>query len=198
MEGAKKLNRLAVDAKLGSKESFNKLAQYYMKYISKFTDSDWYRMSNEAAFECRCVQRLEKMLKTFDPDKDDFDRLAKFRIKQAFLLFLKLGKKKRPTLPLSIEHMQEKSEEDGSTPFDIEDERSKYDIDSGIKKEEIASMLAHGDLRKEIIVDCWSSGIYSDTEISRLLAKRMGGKEESHWKFVQRYRVTCRKLLESY
>lgn len=190
------MNMLAIEAKNGSQESFDKLATHYLTYISKFTDAAWYRMSNEASFECRCIQRLKQALKTFDPDKDDFDSLAKFRIKQAFLLFLKLGKRKTPKAPLSIEKLKEKSEEDNeSNPFDIEDKRAESEIYEGINAKEIVSTLAGGDLRKEIILSCWSEGIYNETKISELVAQRLGGNVRSHCKYLQRFRDKCKSLL---
>ena len=83
---------------------------------------------------------------------------------------------------------------DGSTT-EFEPEDVLADVEGEVIAKEMTALLAQDDQRKLVILGSWTIGNDNNTEISRLLAQSVGGKIESHRKFIQRFRNECREKL---
>lgn len=173
--------QLVIRAKAGEKEAIIDICNIYLPYIQMKAEKIWYRITDYAYFECRCVQKLEWLIKHHDPSKSSFDYRAKKLISQAIGAFLERGKSERDPL-ISIDMMSEKGIEPKT--------------DGGLSKifTEKIPALASGDQRKELIIEFWREG-KSDSDISKLLAQHFGGSSEGHRTFIKRFRTACRKAL---
>jgi hypothetical protein len=188
------IDRLALEAREGCEKAVDKLCRYYLPEIEKISKAIWYRVSNEAAFECNCILEIKNALKRFDRDKGHFDFLVRRMIKKAARKSVARGSKKRDNITSLDKMVKDKddSQEDGLKTFDIPD---NVIIEDSLITKEIVSNLAEGDERKEYILTCWSEGIYNETNISELLAQRFGGNARSHCKYLQRFREKCKIRL---
>ena len=107
---------------------------------------------------------------------------------------------KHPNAPkLEITYYEGFSKGEGDKAFDIEDTNLVPAVEALIASEEEIelnkkiSTLASGDLKKEMILKMWSNGFSNDVELSNLLAQKLGGKAESHRKYIVRFRAKCRE-----
>lgn len=87
-------------------------------------------------------------------------------------------------------------DEDGET-LEFEPVDVLANVESEVIKKETASMLAQGDRRNEIIVENWLLGNTNGKNISHSLARTLGGKPESHRKYIQRFRQSCTSKIEA-
>src|SRR5690625_1545173 len=67
-------------------------------------------------------------------------------------------------------------------------------VESEVLTKETIALLTQDDRSKKIL-EAWSIGNTNNTEISRMLTHTLGGKTESHRKFIQRYEKDCREKL---
>ena len=83
---------------------------------------------------------------------------------------------------------------DGET-VEYEPASTLASVESGIELKETIELLAQNDRRRELILNAWANGYTDDREISGTLASTLGGKSESHRKFIQRFKIDCREKL---
>lgn len=55
------------------------------------------------------------------------------------------------------------------------------------KQKEMVTLLAQNDHRRKLILTAWTKGFTNNLELSGILADTLGGKSESHRKFIQRF-----------
>lgn len=60
---------------------------------------------------------------------------------------------------------------------------------------ETINLLAKGDRRKKLILNEWMQGNTNDSDISRTLARELGGKVNTYRISIQRFRIECREAL---
>lgn len=87
-------------------------------------------------------------------------------------------------------------EDDEGQAVEYEPEDVLADINSQeLELKQTIELLAQNDRRRETILTAWANGYTDDREISGILADTLGGKSESHRKFIQRFRNSCRTQL---
>ena len=82
-------------------------------------------------------------------------------------------------------------------PYEIADTsiNIENDVLDKLDIQEKITLLAQGDLRKELILNAWTDGVTNDLELSRMLAHSTGGSVETHRKYIQRFRMKCQTKL---
>lgn len=68
-------------------------------------------------------------------------------------------------------------------------------VEAEIEQKEVTAVLANGDHKKSLILDCWTIGNTNGKSIARMLAHTFGGNAESHRKSINRFRTKCSKKL---
>lgn len=68
-------------------------------------------------------------------------------------------------------------------------------VESEVIKKETIVLLAEDDRRKKEVLESWSLGNTNTAQISRSLARSLGGNEAAHRKFVQRFQNACQEQL---
>lgn len=85
------------------------------------------------------------------------------------------------------------SEDDDEVEFEPTDVLA--DVESEVIKKETIELLAENDRRRKEILESWSLGNTNDSQVSRSLARSLGGNEKVHRIFIQRFRKACREQL---
>lgn len=158
-----------------------------------YSESDKLRnsLSDQTLFETRCISRLGEYLNK-DSSNIKNKRYLKKIIKEVAKSSLELFKKENYQIfsELITEDPEGKTVE--FEPIDV-----LADVESEVIKKETAALLAQGDCRKKKIVELWIIGNTNNAYISRTLARSFGGNEESHRKYIQRFKQSCREFLET-
>lgn len=153
------------------------------KLLCKITDT--------TRFEDRCIKGLGEYLMICENNKHNkryLEHLIIRKVKEAEENF-----KKEDSVRFSeIEVDEEISEEIYFDPEDV-----LANVESEVMQKETAALLAQGDCKKTKILGYWLIGNSSSTHISRSLARTYGGNEESHRKYVQRFRKSCAEHLST-
>ena len=181
------LNILAVTAKQGCEMSLWKLKRYFAPFIQDILNRSWYLLDDYARFEDECYRYVEDSIKRYDPEKGDLENMVNYRLMLAEKKYVGRGSHKRleslDAMPYTVRAQ-------------IEDDT--IDVAGDVVTKETAALLAKGDQRRMAILNAWLDGLNNDSQLSSLLAQRLGGKRESHRKFITRFRYECKEALRTY
>lgn len=181
------LNSLAVSYRDGNEDAVDELFMAVAPYIERESNLISYYVDNFVKLDCRVTVKIKNFLEKFDEEKDDYLAVAKTIITRERFDFM--NRRKRDAQMVSKDRAPEGTDLNG---WDIEDPLARAE-DTVLFKEKI-TLLAEGDHRKELILLKWSEGEH-DKNISELLAQRLGGKSESHRKFIGRFKTECKNRL---
>lgn len=192
MPNDQQLNSLAILAHNGCRESMWEIKSKFLKFIHTLSDSCRNDISSQSDFEEECFKIVEETVKSFDAASGDFAQLLvqniKRRLGRSRTRFKQCKKRDKPgPMPIISDG------EDGNEPFDIKDDLAI--IDERLLLNEKITGLAAGDLRKLAILNSWLDPYYNDSTTAASLARSVGGKPESHRKFIGRFRTECQKAL---
>lgn len=161
-----------------------------LNLITRAVDNERNYVANTEMLEDRIYKRLSRYI------KGDEER-AKHFVTIKRMVYETISEFKETYRKEFYEHFSEfdtVNTSDGSTtefePIDV-----LADVEGEVITKEMTALLAQDDQRKLVILGSWKVGNDNNTEISRLLAQSVGGKIESHRKFIQRFRNECREKL---
>lgn len=194
MKNTQKLNNEVTGVTDQHNQRLEDMLRMYLPMINRITLSFWYKLRDETVFQRKCIDNLERMLTYFDPSKGKFDSLAKKTITRTKVRLLNDRKHPWDKFKPIDSGIREEDDVGAVEEIWIKDDLAVVD-DSIIVNERIA-LLAEGDSRKRVILKAWSEGYFNDSELATLLAQRFGGVEESHRKFIRRFRNNCREKLQ--
>lgn len=191
MEKAYVMKEETAERIFGSEKIMNTVAHYSAEFSGKLCD--------ESSFEHACYQKIASSIEKLEASGqtiENLEGLAYNIIKLVRRDFYKNRVSKRLAVTA---HYDGFTNEERDRTFQIEDENFVPMIDrilaeeseSEVQKE--ISVLANGDVKKEFILKAWANGLTNDLDLSRLLAQSLGGKAESHRKYIARFRANCQK-----
>ena len=187
------LNKLAISAQQGSDSAYHEILRHFLPKISRISESIWYLVVNETHFEQSCIVGIKDAIKRFDQSKGAFSTQVNFHIRQAKSRSISRLTKRRRGYEMDYLDKHSSGDEERSSNYEVVDDLAV--IDDGIIVNEKIALLAEDDSRKLAILNAWSNGEYNDSDTASFLAKRYGGNSESHRKFINRFRTTCRGAL---
>ena len=164
-------------------------SNWILEMIYKESDRLRNKITDTTIFEDRVVKDVGQYLlkdKEHIKNKRHIVHLIKRKVWEAENKF----KKEHYTVFTSLEN---EHDEDGMIEYDPEDVLA--DIESTVIKKETIELLAENDRRKKKVLESWSLGNTNVSQISRSLARSLGGNEAAHYKFIQRFQSTCRDQL---
>jgi len=189
------LNILIERYKAGDGAALNSLFEMFAPMIERHSEQIWYKIENQAEFECRCIRQIEKALQNFDTNRGKLKTLITGVIIKEKADYLARRTRKLVTMtmdkPLYIDKDGEEVE------FEVADVLANVEADI-IEQESVnekAALLAKGDSRRMAILTAWSNGEFNDLELARALACSFGGKIDSHRTFIKRFRIECQERL---
>lgn len=189
------MNILIERYKAGDGAALNSLFEMFAPMIERHSEQIWYKIENQAEFECRCIRQIEKALQNFDTNRGKLKTLITGVIIKEKADYLARRTRKLVTMtmdkPLYIDKDGEEVE------FEVADVLANVEADI-IEQESVnekAALLAKGDSRRMAILTAWSNGEFNDLELARALACSFGGKIDSHRTFIKRFRIECQERL---
>jgi len=173
-----------------NKQKFNRLqlaADYgAIPYVQRESQRIAHLVPDQTSFEQRCLNSIGYWLERYEGNGRDKKALIQRIIVRERNKYLKASRKE---VALSIEGMRD----DGNVSWEPQDVLT--DVEGEVLLKEKTALLTQGDLRKELILKCWSEGCTNMAEISTLLTQRIGGNFEAHRKFIRRFRLHCQREL---
>lgn len=170
----------------------NSLIVYEVAWVIRriYEVSDKIRTSlvDQTLFEERCIERVGEYLNK-DKDNKQHRRYIERMIKEVASSVSTRNKNEHAELFISLSTGNDEEEEIEFEPVDV-----LTDVESEIMKQETIALLTQDDRSKKVL-EAWSIGNTNNTEISRMLTHTMGGKTETHRKFIQRFEKECRDKL---
>ena len=156
--------------------------------VQRASDKIWHSLPDVTSFEHTCYTNIGREL--LKGEVKSLNSMAKYYISRAMARHLKRTKYVRPDTFSEIANEINDEEEMTFEPTDV-----LANVEDEVLTKEMTALLAQDDQRKLVILGSWTIGNDNNTEISRLLAQSVGGKIESHRKFIQRFRNECREKL---
>src|SRR5690554_3047613 len=149
------------------------------------------KVTDQTLFEERAIKRVGEYLLQNKENRRNKRYIIRI-INEVAKSVVERNKNEQSTLLTELIYTNEDGEEVEFEPVDV-----LADVESEVLKKETIDLLAKGDRRKKLIVECWSNGNDNASQISRVLAHSFGGNTESHRKFVQRFQKLCREELST-
>lgn len=188
------INNLIILYQNGNDLAINELCKEFLPMLVRTSEKIWYKVKNNAEFECRCLLKLERALKKFDPSKGQARSLIINVIVKERSEYIN-WKRGRYHPPISFEQLRKADDEGNEMEFDIKDVLA--DVEQEALLNEKIALLAKGNSLKLAILNAWKDGFYNDLDLSRMLAHSFGGKQESYRKYIQRFRIACRNYVSA-
>lgn len=179
----KQINKLANKARGGCVESRDEILSFFTPIIMRESMKLRNIVDDESRFEWCCYREILRMINCYDENVKSFYNVVYKRIKTISSRNFKRHKINR-SLISSIDIIG----------FDKSDVLA--DVESEFFAREKVANLAGSDLRKKIILNAWMDGCTCTKEISGLLADKLGGKQETHRKFILRFKEKCKQALD--
>jgi len=189
------LNILVERYKTGDGAALNSLFEMFAPIIEKHSEQIWYKIDNQAEFECRCIRQIEKALHNFDTKRGKLKTLIVGVILKEKADYL--ARRTRKLVPITLDKPIYIDKDGDEVEFEVEDVLANVE-DGIIERESVnekVALLAKGDSRRMAILNAWADGEFNDLELSRVLAHSFGGQENTHRKFIQRFRIECQERL---
>jgi hypothetical protein len=190
------LNNLIVSYQQGEEAALDEICREFLPLLTSISEKVWYKIKNNADFECRCLIKLKRALLNFDPIKGRARSLIINVITKERSEYIN-GRRGRYVETYNFDLLGKVDDEGKVTEFDVVDVLANIEddvVDNLCISEKIA-LLAQGDPVKLAILNAWKDGIDNDLELSRMLAHSFKGNQESYRKTIQRFRNKCQKLL---
>lgn len=149
------------------------------------------KVVDQTLFEERCINRVgEYLLKDVNNIKN-FNYIMRM-INEVACSVINRNKNEHAEYFSSL---KKDDDEGGEIEFEPEDDLT--DVESEVIEKDMVALLAQNDHKKLKVLEGWQVGNTNDKQISRTLARTFGGKSESHRKFIQRFRDSCRNKLNT-
>lgn len=189
------MNILVERYKAGDTSALDSLFTMFAPIIERHSEQIWYKIENQAEFECRCIRQIEKALHNFDTKRGKLKTLITGVILKEKADYLARRTRKLVTMTMDKPVYIDKDGEE--IEFEVEDVLAN--VEAGVIEresvDEKAALLAKGDSRRLAILTAWTNGEFNDLELARVLAHSFGGKIDSHRTFVKRFRIECQERL---
>lgn len=186
------LNSLAVKSGNGCVESSTEILRHFIPIVERMGREVWHLLRDESSFTNECYRKLLKVAARFDPNGGrSFRNYAIHKLKGIRSTHIKRRSIQRDLLT-SIEALAG-GDADGKKKYQFRDELAL--VDDGLITQEKIALLAEDDSRRLAILSAWTNGDYNDSHTASVLADRHGGNAESHRKYINRFRTTCRRAL---
>lgn len=186
-----KLNSLVIAYRRGNHEVLDEIFQTINPLIERASKEIEGKVADVTKFDCRLIIKAKKIVEeTFDEKKGDFISVFKTAVSREKEDFV--NRRSKYLDEVSMEFLAEPQGDE--LGYQFEDRRASVEDDIAYKEK--VTLLAQGDERKEIILDQWTKGA-TDKSISEMLAHRFGGNEETHRRFITRFRPKCQNILLS-
>lgn len=152
------------------------------------SDNIRHKLVDQTLFEERCIKRVAEYISKCDSNINNRKYIERLINQVASVV---IARNKREYAELFSDMATEDSEGDEMEyePVDV-----LADVESDVIAKEMTALLAQ-DGRRKTIVEAWLLGNTNGRHISRTLARTLGGNEESHRKFIQRFEKECQQRL---
>lgn len=165
--------------------------------VAKKSDELFLDLYDVTTFEYECYADIGKNIKS-RRNHDSIANLANYHVRRKAAKYLRKRRKEKEDHYIeTVESLEKLSADDGegnTIEFQIKDVLAN--VESEILAKEIVALLAQDDRRKQIL-EAWKIGNEEPTSISRMLAHTIDGKEETHRKFISRFKKECREHLSA-
>ncbi|MGN7387769.1 hypothetical protein [Sporosarcina sp. SAFN-015] len=161
--------------------------------VEKASAEIWYKLPDATSFEHTCYVSIGKEI--VEKEIKSVAAIARYCINRAAARHLKRSKYEAPTSFRDLAISKGNDEE--SAEYEAEDVLANVENALVMKEtqKETISLLAQGDRRRNLVLNAWANGFTDSREISSILADTLGGKSESHRKFITRFKTECRAVL---
>ncbi|WP_077297392.1 hypothetical protein [Virgibacillus pantothenticus] len=159
--------------------------------IYEVSDRIRHKITYQTDFEERCIELIGNYLSL---DKNNYknkryidlmiNKIASDSVNNRY---------KKEHYEVFSEFLQDDTSEDEEINLDPPDVLAN--VEAEIEQKEVTAVLANGDHKKELILDCWTIGNTNGKMIARMLAHTFGGNPESHRKSINRFKSNCSKKL---
>lgn len=187
MEQSKQLNKMAVAAK-NCNEQLWKLKASVHPLITSMSDKIRNHIASQEKFEEECFKQIDSLVQYYDERRGDVLPLVLRCVRRV----AKRHRERYEDKGCKVVPLFQRNKDGEYEPVPVVDELAIVDV--GIMVKEMIARLASDD-RKLYILNAWTQGCFSDSELAVLLAQHFGGKTESHRKAVQRFRNECKRAL---
>lgn len=160
--------------------------------IYEVSDSIRERLTDQTLFEERCITRVGSYLKG-DPTRINHKRYIERLIGEVASSVMERNRNEHAELFSTLTAEQGDQEDGDEIEFEPEDVLAN--VESEVIQKETIELLAENDRRKKKILESWSLGNANGSQISRSLARSLGGDETAHRRYIQRFRNACRDTL---
>jgi len=203
LERTEQLNMLVELYQQGNENVIDEICKVVLPIIEHYSEQIWLKVNNYAEFDCRCLMKIKKAAKKFDPSKGNFINLVYSIVAKEKSDFIKRRSKNDE---VSLEYLQ--GYDDGVVREHFPDTKRLEDnffelfhtptkeTEELSRIEKVALFASQGDQRREVVFKAWTIG-YNDSNIATLLQQRFGLTFESQRKFVSRFKKDCRKFANS-
>lgn len=194
----REINNLIVAFRQGDELALESLCKEFLPLLTSMSEQVWYKVKDNAKMECRCLMQLSRTFKYYNPGKGKARNLVIKTIAKERSLFIRGKRGDKYVETTSIESLAKVDNEGNVMPFENTDVLANVVEETVIEndslKEKIA-LLAQDEPINLAILNEWIDGNDNDLELSRTLARYFNGNQESYRKYIQRFRIKCRKLL---
>lgn len=163
-----------------------------IKLVSNASDRIWHKVRDVTSFENTCYRNIGQAL--VSEKVRSVGGIASRIISRAEAWHVKHRGTEHTQ---SLESLAGLDDEGNEEPFEIIDVLA--DVESMIVSEsyinEKVALLAKDDSRDLAILNAWLEGEFNNLEIARALAGSFGGKTDSHYKHITRFKTKCEKRL---
>lgn len=184
------LNNLVISYREGDETALEEIFSTVNPLIEKASYEMEKFIDDFTKFDCRVIREIGRLVKTFDELEHDFLSSVKAIISRTKSQYYRRDSRKHSKL-VSINALASVEDDDTLGYQFVAPDNVEEDV---ILNEKIA-LLAQGDFRKTVVLTEWIKGA-DDKSISLLLAQQIGGKAESHRKFITRFKTqVCRPFF---
>lgn len=168
--------------------------EWLINYIHKKSDELLKVVTDPTKFEERCMKNIIRYLRNIEgktPANGYLRYIVDNNVKEA--LDGKNSRMEEADKLTDIKVTNEKGvelEDEEFEPIDV-----LANVEDKVLSKEKVTLLAQGDGRNSLILSHWMSGVTNTVFISESLARSLGGKPESHRRYITRFRESCRETL---
>lgn len=159
--------------------------------IYEESDKLLHRITNPGLFEDRCIKDVAQYLNASKQNRKNKNHII-YLIKRKAAEAVEIFKQETYTNFSDLTNQRDDAE---SEEIDFEPKDVLANVESTVINKETADLLAQDDCRRKKIIEFWTDGNTNSKFISRTLASSFGGNEESHRKYIQRFRQSCREQI---
>lgn len=195
MEQNYQLNNLVIKYQDGDKNAINDICETVLPLIEKASENIWYKIRKQTDFECRCILKIKRAARNFEPSRGNFISLVHNIITHERSDFTE---RRRRKLDESSYETLAGFDEESDQGYQFKDVLADVagNTEGQVIFQEKIALLAQGDSEKLFILTEWSK-CASDTAIAEVLANRKGKTLYSQKMVISRFRTKCQKLLTS-